>query len=148
MQRNYLEHLMRDCGRIEVRHQCGDRWVSGVFDNLHYLYSCIAGQADVGNLYTTLNAPRLMQATNDMDGRPLRDVDIGHYTRLLFDFDPVRGSGQASSDYELRLAIEQRNHFVQVLRGLGWPMPAMAMSGNGAHAMVRCRMPVSALDSG
>lgn len=144
MQRDYCEHLMRDCGRIEVRHQYGDRWFSGVFDNLHYLQSCITGLSGIGNLYTTINAPKLMQASNDMTDRPLRDSDIGHITRIFFDLDPVRGTGQASSDDELALAIEQRNRLVQALRGLGWPMPAMAMSGNGAHAMFRCRMPVSA----
>ena len=143
MQRSYLEHAMRDAGCIEVRHQDGDRWVSGVFDNMHYLWSCLASLAGAGNLYTSINAPKLMQATNDMNGRPLRDADIGHYTRLFIDFDPVRGTGQASSDNELALAIEQRNLFVQATRSLGWPMPAIAMSGNGAHAMFRCRIPVS-----
>lgn len=141
MQRSYLEHALRDAGRIEVRHQAGDRWVSGVFDNGHYLWSCLASLGGVGNLYTSINAPKLMAAPNDMTGPALRDSDIGYVVRLPFDFDPVRAAGQPSDAEQLALALAQRDAFVQALRSLGWPMPATGMSGNGAHALFRWRVP-------
>ena len=143
MQPDYLEHQLRDCGRIELRHQDGERWTSGLFDNLHALRSAIAGLAERGNLYTTINAPRLIPTNNDMGSAALRDTDVGHYTRLVFDFDPVRGTGQPSTDDELALALALRNRFVQALRAMNWPMPATAVSGNGAHAMYRWRVPVT-----
>ena len=143
MQRSYLEHAMRDAARIEVRHHDGTHWWSGVFDNPHYLWSCVASLNDAGNTYTTINAPKLMAVTNDMTGPALRDADIGHLVRLPFDFDPVRGKGQPSNAEELALALARRDAFVQALRALGWPMPAMGMSGNGAHALFRWRVPNS-----
>lgn len=144
MRPDYLEHAMRDCGRIELRHQIGPRWVSGIFDSVHALRSAALGLSKLGNLYTTINAPKPMKATNDMSGRALRDADIGWHMRLVFDFDPVRGTGQASTDAELALATAERNRLVRALRAMDWPMPATAASGNGAHALFRCRLPVSA----
>lgn len=143
MRLDYLEHALRDNGRVELRHQIGERWVSGIFDQVHALRSTVAGLSKLGNLFTTINAPKLLPATNDMTGRALRDADMVLHTRLVFDFDPVRGTGQPSTDYELALAIAQRNRLVQALRSMGWPMPATAVSGNGAHALFRCRLKVS-----
>lgn len=141
---DYLEHALRDNGRLELRHQIGERWVSGIFDEVHALRATVASLAKLGNLFTTINAPLPMKASNDMDARALRDADIGWHTRLAFDFDPVRGCGQPSTDAEVALAIVERNRLVQALRSMGWPMPATAMSGNGAHALFRCKLPVSA----
>ncbi len=143
MKNDYLEHQLRDSGCIELRHQCGARWVSGLFDNLHALRLTIADLSGKGNLYTSINAPRLVQATNDMGSAALRDSDIGHYTRIVFDFDPIRPIGQPSTNGELSLALAARNNFVQAMRAVSWPMPATAMSGNGAHAMFRCLVPAT-----
>lgn len=137
---------MRDCGRVEVRHQIGGRWVSGVFDDLPALRSVVAGlvKIDGSNVFSSLNGVKPMHASNDMTGRALRDADFGWHMRLPFDFDPVRGTGQPSTDDELAMATAERNRLVRGLRALGWPMPATAVSGNGAHAVFRCRLPVSA----
>ena len=143
MKPDYLEHAMQDCGRVELRHQTPTGWVSGVFDSLQALRSAVAGLGAVGNLYTTINAPRLMPATNDMGGPALKDADIAFYTRLPFDFDPLRPAGTASTAAELAAAVAQRNRLVQALAAMGWPMPATAVSGNGAHALYRWRVPVS-----
>lgn len=143
MRLDYIEHALRDCGRIELRHQIGERWVSGIFDNAHALRAVVASLGQLGNVYTTINAPRLMPATNDMTGRALRDTDMVFHTRLVFDFDPVRGTGEPSTDHELALAVDERNRLVQALRSMAWPMPATAVSGNGAHALFRCRLPVA-----
>ena len=37
-------------------------------------------------------------------------------------------------------AIHARNHFVSALTSLGWPAPALGVSGNGAHALYRSRL--------
>jgi hypothetical protein len=144
MKPDYLEHAMRDCGRVELRHQTPEGWVSGVFDDLHALRSTVAGLAPYGNQFITINGLRLMRATNDMDGQAVRDADVAFLIRLVFDFDPRRPTGTASTDVELAAAVAQRNRFVQAMAAMGWPMPATAMSGNGAHALYRWRVPVSA----
>ena len=143
MKPDYIEHAMRDCGRVELRHQSAAGWVSGIFDDLHALRSTVASLSHSGNLYTTLNAPSLMSATNDMDDPALKDADIAYLVRLPFDFDPVRPAGTASTAAELAAAVAQRNRFVQALAAMGWPMPATAVSGNGAHALYRWRVPAS-----
>lgn len=143
MKPDYLEHALRDCGRVELRHQSATGWVSGIFDDLHALRSAVAGLSLSGNCYTTLNAPRLMPAMNDMGAQALRDADIAYLVRLPFDFDPVRPAGTASTDPELAAAVAQRNSLVQALGAMGWPMPATAVSGNGAHAVYRWRVPVT-----
>lgn len=140
---DYLDHAMHDAGRIELRHQHGDRWTSGLFDDADALRMEVRRRADHGNLYTTINAPRIMPASNTMQGRALADDDIAMHTRLVFDFDPVRPKGQPSTDAEMQAAVRARDRMVAALLGCQWPRPATAASGNGAHALYRLRMPVS-----
>ena len=42
-----------------------------------------------------------------------------------------------ATDAELARAIEARTQLVRLLTGQGWPMPAIGVSGNGAHALYR-----------
>jgi hypothetical protein len=65
---------------------------------------------------------------------------IRFIVRLLVDFDPVRPRGVASTDAELAAAIDLRNRFVAAQSAIGWPHPALGLSGNGAHALYRCRI--------
>ncbi|MCZ2291631.1 MAG: hypothetical protein LC125_06750 [Burkholderiales bacterium] len=139
----WLQHLLRDAGRVELRHHDGQRWTSGIFDDEHALRATVERLAGVGNLFTSLNAPKPLPAGNAMNGRALRDMDIGWITRLPFDFDPVRPTGVPSTDDELQTAIARRDRLVQALRAIGWPTPATAISGNGAHAIYRCRLPAN-----
>jgi len=141
--RDYLDHAMHDAGRIELRHQDGDRWVSGLFDDIGALRTEIRSLAASGNLFTTINAPRLMPVSNAMHDRALADADIALHTRLVFDFDPVRPKGTPSTDTEMRAAAAARDRMVAALTSLGWPQPAQALSGNGAHALYRVRLKVS-----
>jgi len=138
--RDYIDHAMRDAGRIELRHRIGDRWVSCLFDDIGALRLEIKSRATAGNLYTTINAPRVVPASNAMQDRALTDADIVFHTRLMLDFDPVRPKGVPSNDAELRAAVRARERMVAAL---GWPQPALAVSGNGAHALYSCRMPAS-----
>lgn len=142
--RDYLAHALHDTGRIELRHHDDDRWVSGLFDDLNALRAEVRARADRGNLYTTVNAPRLMVASNTMHDHALRDADIAVHTRLPFDFDPVRPKNMPSTDAELAAAVSVRNHLMSTLSGLGWPAPAVACSGNGGHLLYRVRFPVNA----
>jgi hypothetical protein len=143
MGRDYLEHALHDAGRIELRHQTGDRWVSGLFDDIGALRAEINRRADRGNLFTTINAPRLMSVSNTMSDRALVDADIAFHTRVVFDFDPIRPKNTPSTEGEMHSAGRARDRMVAALLSVGWSRPAIAFSGNGAHALYRWRMPVS-----
>jgi hypothetical protein len=140
---DYLALAMRDAGRIELRHQDSDRWRSlGLFDDLFALRQAVDRLAASGKVYTSLNAP----SPNCSATKALCDADIASVVRLPFDFDPVRQNGikeSPSTDAELAAASTARDHFVAAMAALGWPPPAMGMSGNGAHALYRCRLAAS-----
>jgi hypothetical protein len=137
---DWMELLLRDAGRVELRHALGDRWHSGLFDDLGALRAEVERRAGAGNLYTTLNAPALRPTPNAMGTAALRDADMAWHVRLPFDFDPARPRGVPSTDAELAAAVAARDGLVAMLLGLGWPAPATAISGNGAHAVYRCRL--------
>lgn len=139
----YLAHALRDAGRVELRALRDGRGRSGIFDAVAPLADAIDALAASDTVYTTLNAPRLVPATNAMTGRPLTDDDIGYIVRLPFDFDPTRPKASNSSDAELAEAEQRRDAFVAAMRIHGWPMPLLAVSGNGAHAVYRCRLPAT-----
>lgn len=137
---DYLALALRDCGRIELRHEDNGRWHSGTFSDLYALRQEIAARGDRGNLFTSLNAPAVGEATNAMGGEALHDADIQIVSRIFVDFDPVRPSGVPSTADELKAAVDRRNRFVAAQSSVGWPHPALAVSGNGAHALYRCRI--------
>ncbi|MEW8179367.1 MAG: hypothetical protein AB2754_19995 [Candidatus Thiodiazotropha endolucinida] len=140
---DYLDWAFRDAGIVELRHHDGQRWITGWFDNPDALLQEARRRAKVGNLYTSLNAPKPRYVNNTMEGNPVRDADIGWIVRLPFDFDPERPTGCCSTDAELALACESRDRFVEAMVGLGWSMPLRAKSGNGYHALWRVRLPVN-----
>lgn len=141
--RCYLEHALRDAGRVELR-VFGDRIRSGLFDNCNLLEAAIfEGERTGLTQYLTLNAPKLRPATNALDGWALTDSDMGHIVRLPFDLDSVRGKGENSTSAEVKAAARVRDQFVAAMRLAGFPMPLLGMSGNGAHALYRCRLPAS-----
>lgn len=145
--RDYIDHVLRDARIVEIRHQIGDRWFSGVFDDpfaLRQTIRDVTAVGAVGNVYTTLNAPGDVPVTNDMTGKALRDEQFATIVRLPFDFDPVRPKDVPSTEAELALARTRRNRLVSALSSIGWPAPAVAISGNGCHALYRCRMPNNA----
>lgn len=138
----YLAHAMHDARAIELRHLDGERIACGVFTDPDCLRQEIGSRAGRGNLYITLNRPRSsVRADNAMRRSGLHDTDIERIVRLPFDFDPVRPKGSSSTADELAAAVAQRDRFVAAQHALGWPMPALAVSGNGAHAVYRCLLP-------
>lgn len=132
----YLGRAIQDCGRLEVRYPDGARWRTEWFDSVSGILQAMERLAH-HNLYTTLNRPR------DGIAGPLKDDDVVTICRIPFDLDPERPAGCASTDAELQAALQARAHVVMLLTGMGWPMPALGMSGNGAHALYRCRIPNS-----
>jgi hypothetical protein len=142
---DWIDTLFRDTGRVELRHELDGRWTAGLFDDAAALRAAVAVLLGRGNLYTSLNAPTPRRCSNRMGGdAPLRNEDMGFLVRIPFDFDPERPSGTASTEDELREAIVARDRLVSALNAMGWPAPALATSGNGAHAVYRWRVPATA----
>jgi hypothetical protein len=135
----YLQHLFRDSRCVELRHHHAGRWESGLYDDQGAFERDVAARAGIGNLYTSLNRPdpSRVRVTNGFRSRPLENADIAVITRLPFDFDPVRPPGSNSTDAELEAACACRDAVVSSLTAAGWPMPLVAVSGNGAHAVWR-----------
>ncbi len=140
----YLTRLLEDSGIVELRYHIGDRWESGLFDEMSALRLAIRERCGRGNLYTTMNRPHPRTVPNAFGCAALTDADIAEYRHLLFDFDPVRESGVPSTDVELAAAIVARDRFVRFMSALGWPLPLFAVSGNGAHAVYRVKFSADA----
>lgn len=135
---DYLTQALRDCGIVEIRHNTKGRWESGLFNDLPALLKSLESRMDDGALYCTLNKPSNRLITNAFGAEPLRNDDMEVIKRIPFDFDPIRPTDASSTDAEMEAAIECRNEVVTAMQTVGWPMPAMALSGNGAHAIWRC----------
>ena len=140
----YLRCAFGDNGLVELRHQDGDRWTSGLFDKPEDLLNCARALHKSGNLFISLNRPSPHAATNCMGGEPLGNADFQWITRLFFDFDPVRGKDIASTQAELDLALGVAREVRHVLNLCGWPDPLIAISGNGVHLLYRCHLPNTA----
>jgi hypothetical protein len=69
------------------------------------------------------------------------DKDITRRRRLLLDADPVRPKGISATDAEKARALEAARAVAEYLRGLGWPHPILADSGNGYHLLYRIDLP-------
>lgn len=144
----WLENLLSDNGVVEIRHLDNGRVQSGIFDSIHEIRKATHGAINSGNIYCSLNAPRLRKVTNRLErvgaGACLADSDIVQIRRIPFDFDPTRPPKTASTAEELKLALDARNRFAEFLHARGWPIPCFALSGNGYHATYRTRLPNNA----
>ena len=133
----YYERLVNDAHIVELRHFHGRRIESGLFDSADALMAAIEDRSRDGTVYATLNRPTARRVPNAFGTPALRDCDIQVIGRLVFDFDPDRPKGVPSSAVELSKAIAARDRLVRMLSAADWPMPALACSGNGAHAIYR-----------
>ncbi|UHD15726.1 hypothetical protein [Thiocapsa bogorovii] len=139
--RDYLAAQISDNGSIELRHQIGERWTTGWFDDLDRLVRQVDRLRDRGNLFTSLNGPKPRHVGNGMTGSPICNGDVAWVTRIPFDFDPCRPTGVSSTADELKAALGRRDALVAMLRKLDWPIPLHGLSGNGYHAVYRVRLP-------
>lgn len=69
------------------------------------------------------------------------DKEIARRRFLLVDVDPVRPAGIGSTNAEHDLALARAVQIRDWLAAKGWPAPAEADSGNGAHLMYRLDEP-------
>lgn len=143
--KTYLEYLFWDSRWIELRHDRGsqlrNRWQTGWFDNPDDLRKAATSRLATGNLYTSLHRPLPRDVSNEMTGDATRNSDIERYTRLFFDFDPVREKDTAATDCQVTEARQRALEVKYCLRLLGWPDPLVAESGNGVHLQYRIALP-------
>lgn len=136
-ERRYFEQLIADAGRVELRHspRPGSWITAGWYREIDTLLAASTQVADTGNLFTSLN-----RVKPGVSG-PVTNDDIARYCRLLFDLDPERPTDTSSTDAELAAAEARCRDLQAYLRGHGWPLPAVGMSGNGAHLQYRTALP-------
>ncbi len=139
----YLDRLIHDAGLVELAHMANGRIWSTWHTTTDSLLAAATRVADHGNLFTTLNRIDPTGLDAHLAGRIGRTPDacITRYTRLFFDFDPERPKGQSSTDSELAAAESRARGLLAKLAALGWPMPLLAMSGNGWHLQFRTALP-------
>jgi hypothetical protein len=122
---------------------------SGYFRDLRKLVEA-AGRYDghVKGIYITANPckPELLARANEhMIDDPevtTADHDIARRTMLVFDFDPIRPTGIASTDGEHAATIAVARRARAWLSQRGVPADAMALlsSGNGAYMLMSVRL--------
>ena len=115
---------------------------SGYFDDKEVLEAAalqLDGQGP--GIYITINPinPTLLaRGVNRMknfvkQGESTSDKDILSRRCLPIDFDSIRPAGISSTDEEHSAAINKAVGCREWLSQLGWPIPILADSGNGAH---------------
>lgn len=125
--------------------------LAGYFDSPEALAEAVAGcNGHLGhaNVYVSLNPVKpalLSRARNRLTSLKslAKDADIAGRAWLPIDIDPVRPKGVSSTNAELTAARRKRDEVVAFLRGQGWAASALAISGNGAHALFRLDLPNS-----
>ena len=148
---DYLRWLAHDAGWMEVCQM--DRGIQAGWDKDPEIIRAQAREwSRSGNLFTTLHRidPDALNAylarERQVDPhRKLRTTDalVTRYTRLFFDFDPVRPKGVSSTADELAEAKIRATGLRDRLARLDWPLPLLAMSGNGWHVQYRTALPNS-----
>lgn len=129
--------------------------VSGYFDNFLSFFNVVsqAIQSQQNNIYFTLQVidPRLIgRAYNKLKPTNLTtsDSNVLHYRWIPIDIDPQRPSGISSSDSELKRAIELRDTIREwVVDTTGYRAPITAISGNGAHILIRLPQDLTVSDN-
>ncbi|SDL15220.1 hypothetical protein [Halarsenatibacter silvermanii] len=121
--------------------------VSGYFDDPRALARAVGDYDGEHPIYLTLNpvaGELLARAENRLEHHAQSTTSSGDIERrkwLLVDLDPVRPSGISATDGEREKALERAREMAETLGGEGWPSPALATSGNGAHLLYRVDLP-------
>ncbi len=98
-------------------------------------------------VYITLNPVNpdlLARAVNRVKDRAkatTADKDILRRVWLPIDIDPRRPSGISSNDAEHQAALKKAQQIKKALTEEGWPVPVIADSGNGGHALYLIDLP-------
>jgi hypothetical protein len=137
---------------LDVKQRYGaPQTVSGYYDfaNLDALAKeALRLEGDAKGVYFTMNpvVPALLARRYNgtaivKSGDTSSDKDILHRRWLLCDADPVRPAGISASDAEKAQAHTVAEAVRDYLRGLDWPAPIFADSGNGYHSLFRIDLP-------
>jgi biotin operon repressor len=133
----FVSVLWRPGDVHEVRIPTPGRTDSGYFDDPDALVAAVAAVDGRHNVYVTVNPvdPALLaRAANRIRARvrtTTSDTNITERRWLPIDIDPQRPSDISASEAEREAALEVTRRVWTYLRGLGWPEPVTAMSGNG-----------------
>lgn len=128
----------------------GNRHIEfGYFNDPVLLAEAAGGISVATGFYITINPvgpTMLARSTNRLrpgkKGLSTANVDITSRRWLLVDCDPVRPSGISATDAEHECALAGAREIREFLTQRGWPSPAFADSGNGAHLLYRVDLPV------
>lgn len=143
--REYLERLIHDVGLVELCHI--DRSIRSIWsDDPERLLLQAREWSGTGNLFTTLqriDRSALDEYLAEQQQRRPRTPDavVTRYTRLFFDFDPVRPQGTSATAGELAEAETRAKGLRDRLSACGWPLPSLGLSGNGWHLHYRTALP-------
>ncbi len=146
----YLNWLIRDAGLIELCHMAHGKLDVGWYDNAANLLHDARLMARSGNLFTTINRidleaikGYLTEHRRVVPGKTCRTPDqaVTRHCRLFFDFDSARPTGTSSTTCALAEAETRAHGLVRRLAAVGWPAPAIGMSGNGWHLQYRTALP-------
>jgi hypothetical protein len=139
-------------GIVELRAWSRNNGIqSGFYNDLDKLAEDAAqldASGDAECITVTMNpvTPKLLfQSANRLHqagkGGTTADEHIISRHRLLIDCDPVRDSHTNSTSSEHALAFNKALAIREWLTECGWPAPAIASSGNGAHLIYRIELP-------
>ncbi|GJQ27729.1 MAG: hypothetical protein HBSAPP02_27610 [Phycisphaerae bacterium] len=158
--RRFLELLFQPGDVFEVRvPDCRERrdaryafTCSGYF-TFETMDAAVAGIVELDRsaiapgIYVTINpvAPALLaRAANRIKPRAretTQDKDILRRCWLLIDVDPGRPAGVSATEAELALAHTRARAITEYLASATWPVPILAMSGNGYHLLYHIDLP-------
>ncbi|MHB1036813.1 MAG: AAA family ATPase [Pirellulales bacterium] len=121
---------------------------SGYFDDHDRAAEAALRYDELGaQVYMVLNplAPALLaRAANRMKDhadQTTTDAEITARRWLMYDLDPIRPTGVASTEAELTKATELAAEIEDFLRSKGWPLPVIVRSGNGYQLFYRIELP-------
>ena len=123
---------------------------SGYFDDIEKLAEAACQLSGQGpGVYITINPvdPNLLARANNRvreyvkQGESSQDKDVLRRKIFPIDFDAVRVAGISSSDGEHRAAVSKAVEVRKWLTAMGWPLPILANSGNGAHLVYGVDLP-------
>lgn len=123
---------------------------AGYFDAAHWndLADYAMRLSDRGDaVYITLNPVdplllgRYLNRIEDYAKATTTDKQVTKRRWLLIDLDPVRLSGTSATATQLEAAANTAREIHSYLKGIGWPEPVAALSGNGYHLLYAIDLP-------
>jgi hypothetical protein len=136
---------------IEIRVPGKYGAISGYFDDREKLAKTVRDLSDSGEhdaVYYTLNPcngallSRLPPNKTHSDVKTTTtDAEIERRRWFFLDFDPKRPKGVSATKEEVSAAKRLMLKVAKRLRSMGWPLPVIALSGNGYHLLYRVDEP-------